>query len=139
MYVWNLNSDYVRTVINTVSKAKFAGNIKVRDIRDEGKRSLRTRVTLTVVSSRADGSRVSASSFNTERRVSAACWHAYRDVMRALFEAGATRIKSAHADYRGLEGFEDLYPATGYKNIGSAFRPIQFREACDCGLNRVSP
>lgn len=66
-------------------------------------------------------------------RISAVCWHGYRDWMLALFGADpAARLKTAQADYRGRDGFLKKYPPTGRTNIGSTFEPLLYEDACDC-------
>ena len=85
--------------------------------------------TLRVKSSRGPGARVSHSG----RRITAACWHAHRDVMVEIFNlAPDAVIKSSFATYKGKEGFYRDYPATGMKNIGSMMQPLTFCSACGC-------
>lgn len=67
------------------------------------------------------------------RRINAACWHAYRDALQALFDAEPdAKVKTAFAKYYGAEQYSEKFPATGWANIGSMAQPVQFREACDC-------
>lgn len=69
-----------------------------------------------------------------ERGAAAACWHAFRDFMRALLELKPEAvIKSAAATYRGSEGFEENYRETGWRNIGSQMYPLHHADACECG------
>jgi hypothetical protein len=66
-------------------------------------------------------------------RVAAVCWHGYRDWMRRIFDLDpAARMKTAAADYRRRSGFEELFEATGDRNIGSMMQPLDYRNACDC-------
>jgi len=82
-----------------------------------------------VLSSREPGARRSWSG----GRIPSACWHAYRDVLAALFDQRpAARVRTALAVYRGREGFERDYPATAYRNVGSAMQPAYMPELCDC-------
>jgi hypothetical protein len=82
--------------------------------------------------------RTSASYFGenkdgTRRKVASVCWHGYRDYMLEVFERDPdARIKTAWADYKGVQGFRELYPATGYRNIGPPIAPIAMSEACAC-------
>jgi len=77
--------------------------------------------------------RTSASAFNSERRVFAVCWHGHRDFMRAIFEADPdARIKTMWADYRGSEDFEEKFPGTAYRNVGSMMYPMRASEVCAC-------
>jgi len=77
------------------------------------------------------------------RKVGAVCWHGHRDFFRALFRicqtSDACRDKTAvSSNWSGgkvtytAENFERTYPATGYQNIGSAFQPMTYRDACVC-------
>lgn len=76
--------------------------------------------------------RRSASVYN-ERRVHAVCWHGHRDFMRELFARDPeARIKTSWADYRGRESFEDTFPATAYRNVGSMAFPKYASEVCYC-------
>lgn len=69
----------------------------------------------------------------TGRRMPAACWHAYRDVMYAIFAINPNaRIATGMAVYRGLAGFESTYPATADQNIGSMMQPAYMPDLCDC-------
>lgn len=88
-----------------------------------------THFTLRVNNSKGKGARRGFSG----RRLTAACWHAHRDFMRALYAVNPKAvIKTAHADYYDSEHFESNYQATDI-NIGSIMNPLKFSEACDCG------
>lgn len=81
------------------------------------------------VSSREIGSRRSWSG----RRMPAACWHANRDVMRAIFaKYPHAVITTAMARYEGAAGFESTYPGTANVNIGSMMQPAYMPDLCDC-------
>lgn len=66
-----------------------------------------------------------------------ACWHAYRDVLAEVFtrypEAVITAGHSWRVTYRGAQGFLDLYPGTGWINVGSQANLVTMPELCDCG------
>jgi len=80
------------------------------------------------LTSRSEGARRSYSG----RRLKAACWHAYRDVLAALFEQRPrATVRTALATYHGREGFERHYPATAYVNVGSAMRLVHMPALCD--------
>src|SRR5258708_20024708 len=67
------------------------------------------------------------------RRTPTACWHAYRDVLEAMFgEYPDARARTSLAVYRGLDGFKRDYPDTAYRNIGSQMCPAYMPELCDC-------
>lgn len=71
---------------------------------------------------------------HTGRRIWAVCWHGYRDYMREVFKLNPdAQIVTAHANYKGLDGFEHLYRNTGHANIGSMMSPMQYADACECG------
>lgn len=68
----------------------------------------------------------------TGRRMPAACWHVFRDVLGPmLLEHGARRISTSQASYTP-ENWEELYPCTAYRNVGSLVHPVELRNTCDC-------
>lgn len=80
----------------------------------------------------APGQKRSASAFSNMRRVNAVCWHVYRDVLIALFDAHpAAKVKTAYAKYYGAEQFYALYPDTAHINVGSQVYPVSAAECCD--------
>ena len=136
MKVWTRLSDHeIRAVASEVGVRLYMG-----DIRRDG-RAWNFRLALdTSDPSRKeehDGywlyQRTSASYFNEGRKIAAVCWHGHRDFMRAIFALDPeARIKTAWADYRGSQLFEDIFPQTGDRNIGSMIYPISARNACAC-------
>lgn len=119
-------------IVRDVSNIHYDGNVIVgwgqwgpTMLGGTGKR-FRGRVI--VQSSRGKGARRSWSG----RRMPAACWHVFRDVVRATLAAypGAT-FRTAMAYYTAAN-FEATYPATGYTNIGSMMAPVTMPELCDC-------
>ncbi len=67
------------------------------------------------------------------QRVNAVCWHGFRDFFRALYRRTPEAIaKTALATYDGTEGFEETFPETGNRNIGSRFHPLCMADACVC-------
>lgn len=67
------------------------------------------------------------------RRINAACWHAYRDVIGAVFAINPNaRVYTGMAKYRGVEGFHANYPATAHVNVGSVMQPAYMPDLCDC-------
>ncbi|HEX2616631.1 MAG TPA: hypothetical protein VHL57_03760 [Flavobacteriales bacterium] len=67
------------------------------------------------------------------RRIKAACWHAYRDVMIEVFNINPdARIYTGMAKYKGREGFEANYPRTADQNIGSMVQPAYMPDLCEC-------
>lgn len=87
----------------------------------------------------APGARYSPNPFaENPRRVKAACWHAFRDVLSALFEMAPDAIvrsglgREGAIVYNGKAEFEATYPATRYRNVGSEMYPQQFGSLCAC-------
>lgn len=67
------------------------------------------------------------------RRIYALCWHGFRDFFREVYlRAPDARFRTGMATYRSREHFEEVYLATGYRNIGPQIAPVQAREACFC-------
>lgn len=80
--------------------------------------------------------RTSTSYFHEGRKVASVCWHGYRDYMIEIFKRDPeARIKTAFADYRGVEDFKDKYPDTGHRNVGSMMNPIAMANACACAYS----
>lgn len=123
----------VERIIAQVSRDRYAGNVISNSDAHallSGGRGFRGR--LSVRDSRGEGARTSASG----RRGPYACWHAYRDVLAALFaEYPQAKVRTALARYVGREGFEELYPATAYVNIGSEMQPAYMPQLCEHGMS----
>lgn len=67
------------------------------------------------------------------RRIPAACWHAYRDVLAAIFDVNPkAAVRTALSTYLDREHFYHQYPATAHRNIGSMMSPAYMPELCDC-------
>jgi hypothetical protein len=128
MKAWGVTIDEVRAAV-TVASTKYDGNIVFK--REPEKEGKAVRFTLTVWNSRNPGSRMSPSG----RRIAACCWHGHRDVMKAVFAINPdARIKTALADYRGLDDFDAKYEDTGRTNIGSQMEPMDIEDACNCAM-----
>lgn len=81
------------------------------------------------------GTRVSASG----RRGPWACWHAYGEVMLAVFRIYPhATITSAQARYAGMSGFLSKFPRTAEVNVGSKARPAYYADLCDCTHDELS-
>lgn len=116
-YGGNLNTEIGRIY----SPTRFAGRVTVRE---SGARLFPKDKSRT-----APGARRSWSG----RRIAAACWHAYRDVLAGVFEVNPdARVRTAMAKYIGREGFLANYPETANQNIGSMASPAYMPELCDC-------
>lgn len=121
MKVYGLSLTDVSNTVATVDEINGWDNLIVNpDSRDiSNSRGPRARFTLRVRNSCEEPARYAASGRHTR----AASWEAHRDVIRALFAAGATRIETAHADYRSATNFEETYRDTYYHNVGSQMFP----------------
>lgn len=132
-----------RWCVNDVSHRVYDGNVMMHEDSDDlpalksGKPVCRAR--LTIGDSRGPGSRVSWSG----RHGPWACWHAYRDVLMRVFERYPDAVVTSGfhwtVTYRGMEGFQELYPETGRRNIGSQLEPVTMPELCDCPYRIVAP
>lgn len=81
------------------------------------------------------GTRVSASG----RRGPWACWHAYGEVMLAVFRIYPhATITSAQARYAGMAGFLSTFPRTADANVGSLAFPVAYADLCDCTHDELS-
>lgn len=124
MHVWGISADSLAWVVWAVSQNHYGDNLEFK--RQPEKVGRAVAFTLTVDRSDGPGARRSA----TGRRISAACWHAHRDVLRAIFGVCPdARVKSAVADYRGVEDFEEKFDDTGCTDIGDH---VEYRQACEC-------
>lgn len=114
-------------IVGHVSRVFYAGNLIFK--REPETIGRFVHFTLRVKDSKGPGARRSHSG----RRLVSACWHAHRDVMVELFDfAPDALLVTAMARYEGREGFLREYPGTGSVNLGSAFEPMAYRDACDC-------
>ena len=73
-------------------------------------------------------------------KVSAICWHGFRDFMIALYKLDVDlRFVTAKATYKNIDDFYLKFPDTAYKNIGSKMKPLNYSDACLCDVpNSVS-
>ncbi len=128
MDVRGISFEQVQAIVARESDLRYGGNVRLHaDARPLHANAMRGRID--VHDSKGPGARRSASG----RRGPYACWHAYRDMLRAIFaEAPNARVKTGMARYEGSEGFEDTYPHTANINIGSMFAPAYMPELCEC-------
>lgn len=128
MQLRNVTLSAFRESVDRVN-AEYDGNLAVHhDAYQKGTRIPTVVGRLWVEDSRAAGARTSWSG----RRTRAACWHAFRDVIRDLLAHNPdATIITAMARYTAAN-FEDTYPATGYVNIGSMASPAYMPSLCDC-------
>lgn len=67
------------------------------------------------------------------RRIKAACWHAYRDVLIEVFAINPdARVYTAMAKYKGVDSFNEQFPRTADQNIGSMASPAYMPDLCEC-------
>lgn len=123
----------VRDIVKRVSAENYDGNLilhsDARPIGRQGNPDYGFQGRLVVKSSRGTGARRSW----TGRRMPAACWHTWRDVLREVFERYPDAVaNTSMARYEGLAGFERTYPQTANQNIGSMMQPAYMSELCDC-------
>lgn len=131
MQISGLTLRQFENIVAGVSAGEYGGNIIVAyDAHDNGgKRRPRCTARLAARDSRGPGTRRSWSG----RRGPYACWHAYRDVLAAVFAMYPDAvIRTGMVTYRGANGFRSAYPDTAYRNIGSQFSPVTMPELCDC-------
>lgn len=126
MEIKGVSLDQFRDIVKTVSDREYDGNIVVQqDAHSVSDNVIRAR--LDVVSAKRHGARYSGNRMNRPRRVHAASWHAYRDVLTELFERFPNaRVKSGRffvVTYDGKESFERQFPETYYANVGSLAFP----------------
>lgn len=127
MKIKGISESALRFTVESVSNLRYNGNIVFK--REPERKGNFLFFTLTVRKSADKGGRRS----NTGRKVAAACWHAHRDIMRAIFENYPEAILvSAFARYEGRVDFERTFPATGANNMGSIANPLRMDSACEC-------
>lgn len=102
-----------------IVNGKYAGNITWKRF-DDGKT---INFTLTVKRSKDPGGRRSREG----RRIAAACWHVHGDFLDALFQVcpDAVIVSMGKKITKEAGNWED-------RNIGSAYSPFMYSEACDC-------
>ena len=138
MQLWGATQEDLATIVERVSAEQYGGNIRVGEGMQgrwstQGSRVKRVLFGLRVNSSQGPGHRRSAGGLSQSKRMVAACWHAHRDVMAAIFDAFPdARLKTSLADYRGAGDFREAFPETYYSNIGSMMFPCYMGDACDC-------
>lgn len=138
MQLWKVTQDELTTIVGEVSREQYDGNVTIGEGTQgswdtRGKRVEHVKFGLRVKDSSGPGARRSVGTFGPSRRMIAACWHLHRDIMLAIFDAfPEARLKTALADYRGRDAFEDEFPETYYANIGSLAFPAYMGDACEC-------
>lgn len=122
----NCTTEDLRNALDK-NNAKYGNNIKFKRLDITGKQ---VTFTLTVVSSKGPGARHSTwkNAKGNYTRIAAACWHVHGDFFDALFKiAPDAEIKTGNKSItRHCGNWEDW-------NIGSAYQPMYYSEACFCG------
>ncbi len=132
MRIKGISETDLRAALADASAELYAGNLQFK--REPEKIGNFLHFTITVVNSHNPGSARSASMFYRGRRIAAACWHAHRDFMRAIFKrAPDALLVTALARYEGSAGFEHEFHYTGTQNVGPPMDPIARQDCCECG------
>jgi len=130
MKIKGITESQLEQATREASTALYDGNVELRNVEHHGPW---THFKLRVNDCHKPGTHL-----GHQRRTVSACWHAHRDVMRAIFRlAPDALLVTALARYEGSEGFEHEFPATGYANVGSMMKPRARHEACE--WPQVSP
>lgn len=128
-----LDPNEIFTIVDRVSNGMYGGNIIVK----HSNRHSPNVITLTIRALYSN--RLGARRSYSGRRSISACWHAHRDVIRAILtrypEATITTGLLGPIRYEGLQHFEATYPDTGSIDIGSMFQPAQIADLCECDGN----
>jgi hypothetical protein len=126
MKLYGVTEAQLLSVLKTVNKS-YKGNLTFNYTTQKRNH---VQFTMRVASSHGRGARLG----HTGRHIVAACWHAHRDLMRAIFAKHPdARLVSCQAVYNGRNRFEQEFERTGDKNIGSIVQPMYYREACERG------
>jgi hypothetical protein len=155
MQLWGVTEEELAEIVKMVSEDNYAGNVVSGSYAGstDGSRRINSKCiafTLRVLDSRGPGHRLSASEYSryadnsragipgSRHRLTSACWHVHRDVMRKIFDFNPdARIKSAMADYRGVESFNAVHGYTGHHNSGSLMAPVAYADLCECDGNKT--
>lgn len=129
MKISGLTLDEFTKIVKRVSDEVYDGNVIVEpSSQDTG--SNRCTARIKAVDGRGTGSRRDVNG----RRMSAACWHAYRDVIHGIVEAHPeAKIDTGMEKYHGMAEFLRRYPSTADRNIGNGVRPVYMPDLCECG------
>lgn len=125
-----ITPDVFEAIVRRVSSDRYDNNVMCYDPRPTrlNRAGTRFRQRVIVASSRGAGARRSWSG----RRMPCACWHVFRDVVRATLAEHPTVTFRTSLAYYTSANFETTYPPTGWVNVGSAFQPATLPELCEC-------
>lgn len=122
-----LSATDVERLVDTISRARYAGNLTC-SARDDGhtRQGLpKVRFTLAVADSFGPGARTAASG----RHMPKASWQAHYAVMGALYDADPQAVlQTALTTYRDRDHFLRSAEATGDRNVGSRMEPHALRD-----------
>lgn len=128
MQLRNVTLDSFRASVERVN-ASYDGNLSIHpDAYEKGVRVPTVVGRLWVEDSRGTGARTSWSG----RACKAACWHAFRDVIRDVLDNNPRAVVVTSLARYTKENFEDTYPSTGYVNVGSMASPAYMPNLCNC-------
>lgn len=128
---------YLHLALNRANE-KYDGNLMFNDGVYQKGRGYSVR--LNVRSSYGPGARLGRPTGpeGKQRRIRAACWHAYRDYLRELFNLDPDAVvTTGMARYEGAHGFELKFPATYDQNAGSIMQPVAYGDLCACDKENV--
>lgn len=154
MIVKGLEPENVKRIIDRVSRECFAENVITKRAPENYRGAVR--FTLGLRDTRGPGHRrgfphpwrTRQGGEYKPKRIAAACYHAYGEVIRGLLEGGAAYVQSAPiALERARCGSKPRRwtRETWYThacemaevNIGSPMMPYLFADACDCGVGEM--
>ncbi len=128
MKIKGISETDLRAALDSASAEFYAGNLQFK--REPERSGNFLHFTITVDNTRNPGGARSSQG----RRIAAACWHAHRDFMRAIFKlAPDALLITALTRYEGSAGFEHEFPYTGTQNAGSMIAPRARQDCCECG------
>jgi hypothetical protein len=135
MQVTGVTLNQFRTIAYAVSAVRYGGNLTVaRDAHSTSAATCTARLSAAV--QHGPGSRLA----RTGTPGPYACWHAYRDVLAALFRHHPdARVRTRMATYRGQAGFEEDYPETAVMDSGRPGRAVYMPDLCRCSHEGMPP
>lgn len=127
MIITGISTTELRDVVRKLNATDYANNIVVENAEALSSTGTRINVKLGTADSRKHGSRQASSG----RHGKWLCWHGFRDVFRAVMDVNPDAVvRSRDAIYRGKQGFENTYPSTAERNVGSMVQPAYAPDLC---------
>ena len=143
MMITGISAEQFAAAIDTVSSEVYGGNLRAEIGTVYSGNRFAARILPRESGARIypKSSRLSAPGARRSwsgRRIQAACWHAYRDGIQAVFDINPNaRVRTGMAKYIGQGGFLENYPLTANQNIGSMIQPAYMPELCDCDIHGI--